>query len=1187
MEPYCHRSPLQARSFENPAREARSNELKIIGKNKLGGNPLRRDFQETHRLPKDQIRALAPRQLTRKERQRQVLLATSTAAFAMIRENRQGSSYRYGSQAIKANRQCTNARPHVQNDQTNQMYHWNKAYMHCLLGRNKVAHHYSTDRSLCRKTATNINRMADGDSSNHPVKSRLGTQTKRESRPCDANLVHKTEHANQVKGKSQPKASLSTTRHNPSQRKQYKRSPANARSDTSSGSTDSEEQRCNRSPDRIETRLTVEQPVLVEEDGWDSDICIPLEVGINDAEQQCDHIGEKTCSSNDAKFEHSINDEPELPVQDSSPSTEHSTRHCEVNKSNLDERDRIVNAQPEPPHTDREDRNCCLQLISDVQVELRKSTEIAHCTLDELVTTERSYCRSLYVFSEIVAKNVCMKSGVSLKELRLLFPRCLPDLYAMHVELLEQMEASMKTKDEKDACPDEFDCSKPPFIVLLESLEQNPSKSLHTTKWPQNRQMQESRFYVLYKRYFSEFTVAMETMRKLTRQSSRFRQTIKRLQQHPDCEGFDFSAFLLAPVQRLPRYLLLMKQLTRHLRRIAQNPLQVGQTRICALLSMSERCEKLLHSVLLDLDSQLAEHRENNKRKSITEAQETIRGPGEIGPEVTNANGNHCRTNPSHMVENSDENFRSLWPRVRRAFSDKRNMALSEIPSQEPSLREPRPEELAKLCQTATAQIESDVVDYAHGQSYDNAIPVGRYLVKHQSEDDLLPFPDGCGTQSKPKIEKLVLMSNPVQDLVSCVKAGTISVAVRRNSRRQTVGEVTWAMQKALANSKAKNLSLDRQEFPVLRPPVETSNPCVKFDESPVTHDCKPDVVAKLSVISAQSRRSRTHADADVKSNDRDEVENSSRIGKKVNRVNTFPTRRFPLLRLQRRQSEPCTGPTKHEYSPTTAKEATLIGPRLEPNRRGGKARSVTVESSPSFSTLSTSSVSSDSATLDRTRSLSNGPLEKSTTENVQCEQTGFVGTAGVVTSRSCAISEGNSLAVSGHRSDDIRPTVDASDATTSRSRGTNLLDPSVNETSSAIPKKAINNLMSALRGIFRRKASAQGDRPPRTRVRNTLQTGSVSNLSPQPIKNTPSNGTNTNTAVCTTVCAPSMNTVQQQDKLIDSVTRPRTDEHVFIQESQILSDPPEMSHEDRSGCLPEMSELVFLDETGNPCFDI
>lgn len=57
----------------------------------------------------------------------------------------------------------------------------------------------------------------------------------------------------------------------------------------------------------------------------------------------------------------------------------------------------------------------------------------------------------------------------------------------------------------------------------------------------------------------------------------------------------------------------------------------------------------------------------------------------------------------------------------------------------------------------------------------------------------------------------------------------------------------------------------------------------------------------------------------------------------------------------------------------------------------------------------------------------------------------------------------------------DIRPTesnkyVDASNTTTSRSRVTNLLDPSVNETSSTIPKKTINNLMSALRGIFRRK---------------------------------------------------------------------------------------------------------------------
>ncbi|KAA0185656.1 hypothetical protein FBUS_04560 [Fasciolopsis buskii] len=172
------------------------------------------------------------------------------------------------------------------------------------------------------------------------------------------------------------------------------------------------------SSDRIETRLTVEQPVLVEEDGWNSDICIPPEVEISDAEQQRDQLEEKQFSASGANFEHSVNDQPELLGEDSPASTEHSTRHCEANKTNLGERDRTVDAQPEPPYTDRGDRNCCLQIISDVKLELCRSTEIAHCTLDELVTTERSYCRSLYVFSEIVAKNICMKSGVSLKELR-------------------------------------------------------------------------------------------------------------------------------------------------------------------------------------------------------------------------------------------------------------------------------------------------------------------------------------------------------------------------------------------------------------------------------------------------------------------------------------------------------------------------------------------------------------------------------------------------------------------------------------------------------------------------------------------------------------------------------------------------------------------------------------------------
>ncbi|OON13574.1 hypothetical protein X801_10652, partial [Opisthorchis viverrini] len=50
--------------------------------------------------------------------------------------------------------------------------------------------------------------------------------------------------------------------------------------------------------------------------------------------------------------------------------------------------------------------------------EIMRITETIGRILEELVTTERSYCRSLYVFSEVVAKGVCTKSSVSLKELR-------------------------------------------------------------------------------------------------------------------------------------------------------------------------------------------------------------------------------------------------------------------------------------------------------------------------------------------------------------------------------------------------------------------------------------------------------------------------------------------------------------------------------------------------------------------------------------------------------------------------------------------------------------------------------------------------------------------------------------------------------------------------------------------------
>ncbi|TGZ72166.1 hypothetical protein CRM22_002272 [Opisthorchis felineus] len=318
--------------------------------------------------------------------------------------------------------------------------------------------------------------------------------------------------------------------------------------------------------------------------------------------------------------------------------------------------------------------------------EILRITETIGRILEELVTTERSYCRSLYVFSEVVAKGVCTKSSVSLKELRLLFPRCLPDLYVMHIKMLDQMEEGLTEFFQHGITTYSVQARDValPFVVLLNGLQESTEHFLtgdlgYDQKAQQRHQKvhriqsepdsTEPLFPSLYRRYLSEFTMAMKIQRKLLRQSSKFRQTVKRLREHPDCEGFDFSAFLLAPVQRLPRYLLLVRQLARQFNKLLQCQLLILNIPIRTAWELTKQTEDRLHQILVNLDSQLV-----GKLQRPT-------GASTFGkPETHGLNSED--TQPSPVPETSAERVaeeaEGVRPRVRRAFSDKVSNNLDE-----------------------------------------------------------------------------------------------------------------------------------------------------------------------------------------------------------------------------------------------------------------------------------------------------------------------------------------------------------------------------------------------------------------------------------------------------------------------------------------------------------------------------
>jgi hypothetical protein len=72
----------------------------------------------------------------------------------------------------------------------------------------------------------------------------------------------------------------------------------------------------------------------------------------------------------------------------------------------------------------------------------------------------------------------------------------------------------------------------------------------------------------MYSVYVSNFNQALHTVDELSAKNPAFHHFLKTQNSHQDCHGLVFQAFLILPVQRIPRYRLL---LTDYLKNTPQN----------------------------------------------------------------------------------------------------------------------------------------------------------------------------------------------------------------------------------------------------------------------------------------------------------------------------------------------------------------------------------------------------------------------------------------------------------------------------------------------------------------------------------------------------------------------------------------------------------------------------------------
>ncbi|KAL7059503.1 hypothetical protein AAHC03_013253 [Spirometra sp. Aus1] len=156
-------------------------------------------------------------------------------------------------------------------------------------------------------------------------------------------------------------------------------------------------------------------------------------------------------------------------------------------------------------------------------------------------------------------------------------------------------------------------------------------------------------FFRLYMRYLSEFSLAMQALSEMRHGSSSLKRNLKKLQRHPACELRDITAYLLAPVQRLPRYLLLVKKLIYYASKSEgpipyrskaglrkrecepDNSAVVGPS--CPIpthpsLEALRRAESALHGMLLELDEMVGVEMAGlcGRKKSMDNSGTTIHG---------------------------------------------------------------------------------------------------------------------------------------------------------------------------------------------------------------------------------------------------------------------------------------------------------------------------------------------------------------------------------------------------------------------------------------------------------------------------------------------------------------------------------------------------------------------------------
>lgn len=161
------------------------------------------------------------------------------------------------------------------------------------------------------------------------------------------------------------------------------------------------------------------------------------------------------------------------------------------------------------------------------------SKEHQNLILNEIVLTENKFCDCLTTIIDHYASNIQVSQIIEKEKYDIIFPPSLLNLQIVHNIFCDKLNTAYLEN-----------CIADIFLEFITSDNVG--------------------LFNIYKDYVNNFSKSLLTIRDLSRDDFAFNQLLKRLQLDERSNRLDLPSLLLNPVQRIPRYVLLLKQLSKH-----------------------------------------------------------------------------------------------------------------------------------------------------------------------------------------------------------------------------------------------------------------------------------------------------------------------------------------------------------------------------------------------------------------------------------------------------------------------------------------------------------------------------------------------------------------------------------------------------------------------------------------------